>query len=472
MGSMRSLPAPLAAALASAAALGAGCTASGDEVRAAPDQLFFPTGAAVSPDGARLFVANANSDLKFDSGTLSVVPLAAVEAVVAPWLARREVPGEVCGEGSEGGPCCAQDPDFTETLVCDERRFLGLTAQAGVRIGNFATDIAVQDLGAGALRLIVPTRGDPSITWVDYRPDEARLVCSAGGGFELCDDSHRLSFVLDDADLPLPEEPFAAYADPAGEFAMVTHLTTGSVSLIDSPRDGGARISDVELVAFEADASTGLRGATGVAGRTPQQPSNVVYVGSRTQDRVRMFTVARPQRPDPDGRRSPFLLAGGSFKLDAVGSGTTSSNGSSDTRGMAFSPTGDRLYLLNRRPPSLQIYDTSITATGVPANRAAGAVDMCRGASTLAVASSGDGERVYVTCFQDGQVLVVDPRGRGRVEDSILVGRGPFALAASPDGQRLYVTNFLEDTIAVVDLAPRSPTRNRVVLRIGRPREL
>jgi len=88
------------------------------------------------------------------------------------------------------------------------------------------------------------------------------------------------------------------------------------------------------------------------------------------------------------------------------------------------------------------------------------------------VVDSGDGERAYVTCFQDGQVYVVDPRGIGRVEDVITVGRGPYAAVAAPDGRRLYVTNFLEDTVAVIDLVPSSPTRNRVVLRIGELRPL
>jgi DNA-binding beta-propeller fold protein YncE len=139
---------------------------------------------------------------------------------------------------------------------------------------------------------------------------------------------------------------------------------------------------------------------------------------------------------------------------------------------MAFSPSGDRLYLLNRKPPTLQILDTSIGPTGAPNNQVIGAVDVCRQASTVTVAGAGDDERVYLTCFQDGQIYVVDPHGRGRVEDIITVGRGPYAVAASPSGQRLYVTNFLEDTVAVIDLTPGSPTRHRVVLRIGEPRPL
>ena len=44
------------------------------------------------------------------------------------------------------------------------------------------------------------------------------------------------------------------------------------------------------------------------------------------------------------------------------------SGGSSDSRSIAFSPSGDRLYVVNRRPPSLQIFDTSLSASGVPKN--------------------------------------------------------------------------------------------------------
>jgi DNA-binding beta-propeller fold protein YncE len=73
---------------------------------------------------------------------------------------------------------------------------------------------------------------------------------------------------------------------------------------------------------------------------------------------------------------------------------------------------------------------------------------------------------VYLTCFQDGQIYVIDPRDT-IVEDIITVGRGPYAVVGSPTRKRLYVTNFLEDTLAVVDVEPGSATHDRVVLRIG-----
>jgi DNA-binding beta-propeller fold protein YncE len=129
------------------------------------------------------------------------------------------------------------------------------------------------------------------------------------------------------------------------------------------------------------------------------------------------------------------------------------------------------MFVLNRRPPSVQTYDTSLDQTGFPKNRAIAAVDVCRGASSLAVGNVGDGERAFVACFGDGTVNVVDPRAGSTLTDVITVGRGPFAIAVSSMRRKLYVSNFLEDTIGVVDLAPESPFNNRVVLRIGERRQ-
>jgi DNA-binding beta-propeller fold protein YncE len=428
----------------------AGCTASGEEVQPKRDELFFPTGAAVSPDERFLFVTNANSDLQHDSGAVSVIDLAAIDAVANAWVAD--------GTVTDG---CTPDPDRRETLGC-AREADFILADAGARIGNFATDIAVQDTGNGTLRLIVPTRGDPSIAWLDF--DGSRLDCNPDGqGFELCDETHRLTYVHDNPEAGLvPDEPFDVYADSAGQYAIVTHLTNGAITLVDSPVGRNATVADVMTGLFAADPLSGLRGATGVAVRPGN--SGIIYVASRSEDRVQMLTVGRPVNNAP-----PYLLAGNYFFLETVGEG---SGESIDTRGVVFSPSGDRMYLINRRPPSLQIFDTSISATGFPHNKGVGATDICRQSSTLAVLDAGDGERVYITCFQDGQVYVVDPRGLGSVEQIITVGRGPYAVVAAPNRKKVYVTNFLEDTIVVIDASPTSPMYNRVVMRIGEVRSL
>ena len=423
----------------------AACTASAEEVRPPEDQIFFPTGAAVSPDDAFLFVASANSELRYDSGSIDVMDLAMVDQVSADWTG----PNKVIPDG------CSQDPDHTETLICDEARFI--MTNSGARVGNFATDIAIQDFKMGGpLRLIVPTRGDPSVAWIDW--DGSKLSCSKEQGFALCDETHRLAYVHNDPDVGLlSDEPFNAFAGP--DFAIVTHLTTGAVTLIDSPPGGNAEIADALTGLFAADPLTGLRGSTGVAGRGD---TGLVYVGARSEDRIQTLTVGRPVNTAP-----PFLIPENYFFEDFVGG---NSGESTDTRGMKFADNGDRLYLVNRNPPSLQIYDTSLGPTGFPQNRGIAATDLCRNASTLAVMDAGDGDRAYVTCFDDGEMYVVDPRGGASVEDIVTVGRGPYQVVAAPTRKKVYVTNFLEDTIAVVDVSPTSPTHNRVVLRIGEPK--
>ena len=335
---------------------------------------------------------------------------------------------------------------------------------------EFWKELPRTDTGNGTLRLIVPTRGDPSVAWVDW--DGTKLSCNPGAeGFALCDEAHRLAYVHNNPDLALlPDEPFDAFAESTrdangqltGGYAVVTHLTTGAVTLIDSPPGGNAIISDVATGLFSADPLTGLRGSTGVAGRAPGAGGDTLYVGSRSEDRIQTFTVGRPIN-----NADPFLLAENYFFLDIVGG---NSGSSTDTRGLAFSATGDRMYLVNRRPPSLQIFDTSLGPTGFPRNKGIGATDICRQASTLSVMDAGDGERVYVTCFQDGELYVVDPRGLGSVENIVTVGRGPYAVATAATRKKVYVTNFLEDTIAVVDVSPSSPDHDRVVLRIGEPK--
>ena len=430
-----------------------GCTASASEVEPPQNDIFFPTGMAASPNDSVLFVASANSELRYDSGSISVMDLQAVDDTVTAWTA---------GMGTIPDACSA-DPDHRETLNCPADEFI--LPGAGARVGNFATDITVQDMGNGALRLIVPTRGDPSIAWIDWDGTAGKLGCNTSGqDFALCDETHRLSYVQNDPNIGLmPEEPFNAFADSAGQYAIVTHLTSGAVTLIDSPIGGNAEIADVRVNLFAADPLTGLRGATGVAGRTPNAAGDIVYVGSRSESRIQTFTVGRPVNG-----ALPYLIPGDWFFLDTVGNTTV--GGDSDTRGMKFSPTGNTLYLINRNPASLQVWDTSLGVNGFPNNQGTGGVAVCREASTLTLLDSGDGERAYVTCFEDGQLYVVDPRGTASIADIIDVGRGPYSVVAAPTRKKLYVTNFLEDTVAVIDVSPTSPLRDRVVLRIGTQR--
>ena len=430
------------AALALTLAAGAAaCTASESEVRPDPDTIFFPTSVAVAPDDSVAFVVSGNSDLTYDSGTVQVVDLAAVEQTVTAWKSSRAVPAG-----------CATVVENPETLACDEAEYL--IDDAGVRIGNFATAVGMQELGAGRLRLLVPVRGDPSVTWMDWDPATRKLGCSTASGFALCDDDHRLVQIRDDDSLPsLPAEPYGIYVDSTAGFAVVTHFVNGTVSLIDSPADGTPMVSDAVQVGT-------LSGLSSVAGRKPGA-DNLVYVQSRADDRVFVMTVART------ALREPFLVGSGFFFQNGVGSGQSTGGVGEDSRGLLFRDDGDRALTVNRTPPALSVIDTSLSPTGVPYNRLVGSTDICRQATSLVAVDTGAGERVYVTCYAEGELYVVDPRGGGRVEATALVGRGPISSAAAASRRLLLVTNFVDASVAVVDLDPTSPFAYRVVMRIG-----
>ncbi len=426
----------------------AGCTAALDEVRPPQDQFFFPTGLALSPDGSVLFVTNANSELRYDSGTVAVVDVAAVAALRDAWVSSGQVPS---------GRDCEIDVAVSNTLVCNEKEVL--LADATVRTGNFATELGVQQLTDGNLRLFIAMRGDPSVTWIDYDTANRNLSCGGSGSVPVCDEAHRITQMRDDLDLPtLVDEPFGIYVDSGNEYAMVTHLTSGAVSLIDTPADGSPPMLVDSLGGLFAPDSSGIRGAVGVAGRAPGVDGNLLYVTSRSESRIQTLYVNRPAAADA----FPQIIPSDYFFLRNV-------QPADDSRGIVFSDDGNRAYIVNRDPPMLLVVDTSVDETGRPRNEVDGAVELCPQASHVTVADVGEGERAYVSCFRDGQVWVVDTLGE-QIDAIVNVGRGPHSVKVSAANNLLFIANFLEDTVSVVDLTPSASTENRVVLRLGRTR--
>ena len=275
----------------------AGCPAGGDDLQPPRDSLVYPTALAVSPDASRLFAVNANSDLRWSSGSVLAMDLEAIDGLVSQWLALPLDPGKCQGrEGPLASESCACDLEDPEILSCAQSLVVaggssgGSGSASGVRIGNFASDIGVQDLGGGELRLFVPVRGDPSVTWIDYSGGE--LQCDGSGeGFPLCDDNRILGFD-GDPERTLRGEPFEVFVDSDSQFAVVTHQQRAAVSLIAAPVDGAPALVDEMSNLFAGD-SLGTQAAFGVAGRrVAGEQSPLVYVTSRTENRVQMLSVA------------------------------------------------------------------------------------------------------------------------------------------------------------------------------------
>src|SRR4029078_10668580 len=96
-----------------------------EKVRPKPADIFFPTGAVVSPDERYLFVVSANSELRYDSGAVDVLDLEGVDQIADAWVTSDTIPAG-----------CQQDSDHRETLNCDDGGAPApsfILADAGVR---------------------------------------------------------------------------------------------------------------------------------------------------------------------------------------------------------------------------------------------------------------------------------------------------------------------------------------------------
>jgi DNA-binding beta-propeller fold protein YncE len=129
-------------------------------------------------------------------------------------------------------------------------------------------------------------------------------------------------------------------------------------------------------------------------------------------------------------------------------------------RGLAFSTDYSRLYVAWRSPASLAILDVVPDASGVPSNRLVDSIVLGSKPSGLAVAPTGPGGRdlVYVSCYGDDAVWVVDPALRTSIarismrlgiaepgQDPRIVRGSPFALATvnvPTRGWQLYAALF------------------------------
>jgi hypothetical protein len=174
---------------------------------------------------------------------------------------------------------CRRLPLLPQVAECDERSFVADV----VRVGDFATTMAysLEDEG---VRLLLPVRGDPSVTYVDVRTEGGKIAleCDQGGDPldpELCGDSHRLDDLRNDPELdPIAREPFnmavwerdppSPDPDARGQrLAFVAHADGSQLSMIDLD---GVRGSDEPAIVDFADVyqtSGGAAGGYGLAVR-------------------------------------------------------------------------------------------------------------------------------------------------------------------------------------------------------------
>ncbi len=437
------------------------CTASSAEVAPPQYDYYFPSAVTLSPDERWMFVINANSDIRFSSGTVQVADLNVVDQLL----------------GGATGADCTPMPQRPTVLAWLTTKADGtaepyVLPNASVMIGNFGVSAATQQLTSGGtpsskLRLFATVRGDPSLTFMDFDTDAMTMDCGATGTFQDCDQSHRLAVIRNDSDYPtLAPEPFGLFVDTVGEHAFITHLSTGQVTLAKAPSDESEQpiLEDSLPNLWAAATDTDLIGAVGVATRMPGDVNGFTYVTSNQEARIaEVRVVVGP--PGLDGTPIEKLVAAQSFFYSGVNVAGTEG----DARSIAFSPDGNRAYFISRLPVSLQMVDTSLDAFGDPKNVYLGATELCEQPSNLTYADFGEGPRIIVPCFGSGTVWIFDAETL-ELLDTEDVGKGPTSVIASVKHQKIFVTNYAEDTIQVIDATPGAVTQYRSLLRLGRLR--
>jgi YVTN family beta-propeller protein len=151
-----------------------------------------------------------------------------------------------------------------------------------------------------------------------------------------------------------------------------------------------------------------------------------------------------------------------------------------DIRGIIFwanaSTNAPEAFVLHRNdatspssPAAIVLLDRSPLADGTPANAPMDVLEVCGGPTSMQMHDAGRGPRIYVTCYDDGLISVVDP-DEFVVTSTIDVGAGPTSLVFQEQNPGVaYVASFANSHLSVIDLLPGSPTENHVVMRIGLP---
>jgi DNA-binding beta-propeller fold protein YncE len=462
----------------------AGCGFGESGISPPVDRFFFPAGAAVDPAGDWLYVVNSNSDLRFNAGTVVGVNLARARADRAAKWDRCAYSGLIPAR-NEPMPFCCRDFVDTNVVNCDERRYINPATT--VRIGSFGGTVVAQPLAGSKRRLFVAVRAEPSITFIDADTAGAalKLNCidaSVPPANELCGNAFRITAGTQAGDatpLAFQEEPHDMLLDQAEGLIYISHLgdpisgAIRGVSLLDvcSPDTQAPRLAGALPNAFPR------LGATGVTGMAQTQAGNPLapfYVIAERIPAIGTLLFLSPDRVRCGAGRDLRMAPGPGFTSTIY-----AATQGADLRGMVLSPDGTKAYVLHRQfaggrdfsAPSVEIIDRRIDPiTGDPADRGVGFVEVCNGPTKILWHDAGRGPRLFVNCFEGGQVYSLDPELLA-IEGIVEVGAGPADLEFSPvDPTIAYVTAFANNNVSVIDLKPGSSTEYRVVQRIGFPR--
>jgi hypothetical protein len=446
-----------------------------------------------------LFITNANSDRRFNAGSLLAFDLDSY------FDAAFGDPDDVQPAGTQldcvnedKTDCCRRVANLPQVVECTEQPFIA--SDATVHFGTFPGPATawVPPGQSDEAMVLIPVAGDPSITYVElsgFSPDGIDFECGQASdpdGRRMCDDDHRLRFLRNDPESErLGREPVRVLVSPQEDLplAYVSHQGDPDLTLLDLEGVEGDPRPAIVHQAVLMVTNFGLQGGWGLAQRpcvkdsdnVPASTSNcerpLVYGAIRWQLQLSAFTALEHEPvpgqqcvgPNELDEQGGIICDPQIHPLARIGlSGlSTSAIGSRPVLGnIAFSRTGNELYVVQSNPGGLIRVDTSLGVDDEPLDVDVGVVEVCAEPTTLVIYDDGSNEYGLVTCYRSGEVFIVDLAALAVVGLS-RAGIGPDAMAVDIAREVVYVANSLDATISIIDMSRTSSTRFTEIGRIG-----
>lgn len=431
----------------------AGCPPTNVEKLPPAAQFYFPTG-LVHVDVARpadagvhdgiLYVANSNSDRRYDFGSVMAVD-----------LSRLGLPefGAI-----DTGLVAKQIPD------------LKVDPSSIVQVASFAGEMAALPTDGG-VRLFLPTRSElnriyavdaPAPTATAPIPKLSCFVTDAGPPVgQNCTPSGLTLVALEKTETGIPRAPAPigiAVSPPPKRDVWITALQQA-----DSPK--GSTLEqrgyvvhingDDPNVAESSFVNVGLGGTnTVVVGKRYAYATGKAYANNVPASLLRAIET------------SSFTTINMSLENTVT---------VSEARGAALASNEKRLYLIGRSPDTLLVNSVEGSETSTPQVRVQRSIPLPEGPTLIAaIPRIGKSDLVAISCATSGVVAFYDDEVGDLVAQLVGVGQQPYAMAvdrrmgANAEGARIYVSNFADGQIAVIDVADLSrPSGARIVAFLG-----
>jgi YVTN family beta-propeller protein len=270
------------------------------------------------------------------------------------------------------------------------------------------------------------------------------------------------------------------------QFDAATNKGQQSLAVIDLNARPPAVVQNVY---FPAPQSANVGAA--FSPRADREGSYTLYVSGGFENKVWTFLFhpraaapVSPGSPGPETKiTAPFIDVAG-FATAPPSPRYNSGQAAVYPTGLALSPDGETLYVANNlgdslgivhnlqstrgleridlagaRPPQMRVepppppaaeggpgslvYPYGVVALPVPQARGRG--------GAYARLPAGSAAKVYVSCWNDASIAVIDFASGGRRVSYVPVGRHPTAMVLNPTATRLYVVNSNADSVSVID---------------------